>query len=293
MNISLKRRKCIDMKEKRHWFLKYPLLPAFLLPLVGVIGASLLVKLLTMVLPALFGDGIKQVQEFPSLANDILRILFAVTFILVMKYSSKGTFRFGFSAKNLWLSIGLSLSALLTTLDNVVESSLAGLPLQSTFYGVLLAVLSGIGPGVFEEVACRGVVLSNMMERWNRKKGYILKSVLTSGIAFGLLHLINLASGDVGGTLLQVGYASGLGIFFGSVYARTRNLWGPVIIHSLIDFSSFIYVGESETTALTVAVGIVITVAYTLGGLYLIRPKKQEEIRALWETAEESQPAQD
>lgn len=270
------------MKEKKHWFLKYPLVPAFALPVVGIVAVTLLTRLLLMVLPAVFGEGIKEFREFPDAANDALRILLAFLIILVMKRSSKGVFRFGFHAEKLWLSIGLSSVAMAVALENVVEYSLAGLPLQTTLSGVSIAILSGIAPGLFEEVSCRGVVLSNMMKRWNGKNGAVVKSVLASGIAFGLVHLLNLANGDVAATLLQVFYASGLGIFFGGVYVRTHNLWGTVIIHSLIDISASLYAGEPETTALTIAASIVITIVYTLAGLYLIRPQKQEQIRALW-----------
>ena len=74
-----------------------------------------------------------------------------------------------------------------------------------------------------------------------------------------------------------------MGIFFGGVFVRTHNLWGPVILHSLIDFSAFIFNGEAETTAFTVTSSIGITIIYTAVGLYLIRRKKQDEIRELWE----------
>lgn len=271
------------MKEKKHWFLRYPLVPAFILPLASIIGVALAVSLILALLPAIFGDGIRAFREFPTVLQAVFRILLALIIILVMKKSSQGKFRFGFQKYNLWPSIALASLSLLVVLDNIVENSLAGRSLQNTFPGIVIALLAGFAPGFFEEVVCRGVVLTNMMQRWNQKNGYLMKSVLASGIAFGLVHLFNLMNGDVMGTLLQVCYASGIGIFFGAVFARTRNLWGTIILHSLVDFSEYMFLGEPETTVLTIVISIVITIAYTLTGLYLIRSEKQEEILALWE----------
>lgn len=273
-----------DVRVKKHWFLKYPLVPAFVLPLLSIIGIFLITQLLLLVLPTVFGEGIRTFRQFPNVSQSVLRIALSFLIIIVMKYSSKGRFQFGFHQKNLGLSIGLSSIAGIVAAYNILDSSLAGIPVHTTVSGILIAILGGIAPGLFEEVVCRGVVLSNMMERWNKKNNYILKSVLASGIAFGLVHLINLINGDISGTFLQVFYAAGLGIFFGSVFLRTRNLLGTVIVHSLIDISAEIFVGETETAMLTVVVSILITIVYTLVGLYLIRPKKQEGIRALWES---------
>ena len=270
-------------RKKKHWFLKYPLVPAFVLPTVGIVGVALLLQLLLAALLGIFGDGIRSFQELPDVLNSVLRILLAFCMILVMKKSSGGQFRFGFHKNNLWPSVLFSMVSMSVVLSNLMEYSAAGLPFHNTWKGVAIAALSGIAPGFFEEVVCRGIVVSNMMRRWKNKDRYMEKTVLLSGLAFGLVHLINLANGDISGTILQIRYAAALGIFFGGVFVRTHNLWGPVILHSLIDFSAFIFNGEAETTAFTVTSSIGITIIYTAVGLYLIRRKKQDEIRELWE----------
>ena len=114
-------------------------------------------------------------------------------------------------------------------------------------------------------------------------------SLLASSIAFGLIHLVNLFS-TVGPTLIQVGYATGLGIFFGAVYLRTRNLWGPVVLHSLIDISGKLFVTEDPVAGLAslavpleqLLAGAAIFIVFTAIGLYLVRPAKHDEIKALW-----------
>lgn len=273
-------------KEKKHWFLKYPLVPAFVLPIMAIVGVSLLSQLITGVLPMVFGDGIREFKELPDILHSALRILLAFAIIWVMKLTSGGQFQFGFTKRNLWQSIALATVLALVILDNIVECSIAGIPLQNTFSGIAIALLSGFAPGFFEEVVCRSVVLGNMMQRWKNQDNYILKSVLVSGIAFGLVHIINILNGDISATLLQVCYASGLGIFLGSIYLRTRNIWGPVILHSLVDFSAYIFNGEPDTTTFTIVTSFAITVIYIAGGLFLVRPSKRREIHTLWEEPE-------
>lgn len=273
-------------KKKKHWFLRYPLVPAFVLPTAGIIGVALLAQLLLGVMLIIFGNEIRAFRELPDILQGALRIFLALVMILIMKRSSQGRFRFGFDKKNLWRSVAFAGVSLPVALSNLVEYSTAGLPLHTTLLGISIALLSGIAPGFFEEVVCRGIVVNNMMHRWKHKKHYILKTVLASGLAFGLVHLINLRNGDVSGTLLQVCYAAALGVFYGGVFVRTRNLWGPVILHSIIDFSAFMFIGESETTVYAIASSIAITVFYTAAGLYLIRRQKQDEIMALWEASE-------
>jgi len=56
-------------------------------------------------------------------------------------------------------------------------------------------------------------------------------------VVFGLFHLINLAYQPLGDSVVQIGMAVVLGLLFGVIYDRTRNLIGASLAHSLADFS--------------------------------------------------------
>lgn len=272
------------MKEKKHRFLKHPILAAFLLPLVGLFGSGIIGQIIVL---SLNGFDTQAAQN-TLLSNDLPEIFLALLVILMMKRSYDNRFKFGFWKKNLKLSMVLASWGLLILLLNIIPNLFLGIPLESS-HGLLLAVTGGIAPGLYEEVACRGVILSNMMYQWRNTKNPILMSLLASSIAFGLIHLVNLFS-TVGPTLIQVGYATGLGIFFGAVYLRTRNLWGPVVLHSLIDISGKLFVTEDPVTGLAslavpleqLLAGAAIFIVFTAIGLYLVRPAKHDEIKALW-----------
>lgn len=272
------------MKEKKHRFLKHPILAAFLLPVIGLLGGGIIGQIVVL---SLNGFDTKAAQN-TLLSNDLPEIFLALLVILIMKHSYDNQFKFGFWKKNLKPSMVFASWGFLVLLLNIIPNLFLGTPLESS-YGLLLAVTGGIAPGLYEEVTCRGVVLSNMMYQWRNAKNPIMMSLLASSIAFGLIHLVNLFS-TVGPTLIQVGYATGLGIFFGAVYLHTRNLWGPVVVHALIDISAKIFVTEDPVAGIAslavppeqMLVGIAVFIVFTAIGLYLVRPAKHEEIKALW-----------
>ena len=272
------------MKQKKHRFLKHPILAAFLLPVIGLLGGGIIGQIVVL---SLNGFDTKAAQN-TLMSNDLPEIFLALLVILIMKHSYDNQFKFGFWKKNLKPSMVFASWGFLVLLLNIIPNLFLGTPLESS-YGLLLAVTGGIAPGLYEEVTCRGVVLSNMRYQWRNAKNPIMMSLLASSIAFGLIHLVNLFS-TVGPTLIQVGYATGLGIFFGAVYLRTRNLWGPVVVHALIDISAKIFVTEDPVAGIAslavppeqMLVGIAVFIVFTSIGLYLVRPAKHEEIKALW-----------
>lgn len=269
-------------KVKKRWFMKHPLVPAIVLPLLGLIGVSLASGLLLLLFPPSLEPSVLAVLL--TILNDVLRIALAFLVVGIIKYSWRDAFQFGLGGKNLGMSLALASFGLLVALSNLLQYGLAGTPLQPGLGGIALALLSGLAPGIFEEIVCRGAVLTNCIIQWREKPGRILRSLLVSSIVFGLLHLINLAQADLGSTIVQVFYAAALGIFFGAVYLRTRNLWGSIIVHAVIDFTSYLFIGSGTSALGTVdlLLGLGITILYACIGLFLVRPSKREEIQVLW-----------
>ena len=94
-------------------------------------------------------------------------------------------------------------------------------------------------PGIWEEVAYRGVVIP-MLE----KKYRIRTSLIISSIIFGFAHTFNIVSYLLIGVdfinalisvSFQVIYATLLGLAFGYMYIKTRALLPSIILHFLID----------------------------------------------------------
>lgn len=107
----------------------------------------------------------------------------------------------------------------------------AGKPVVNLLVGCFLV-------GVAEEFLCRGWLLNEFLERYGDTKKGVWFSIITSGIIFGLIHLGNIANAgqSVATTITQVINAAGIGVVFGTIYYKTKNIWSVIILHALWDF---------------------------------------------------------
>ena len=143
--------------------------------------------------------------------------------------------------------------------------------------------------GIFEELLFRGVVLNAFQDAFAKKSAKtIWVSLFLSALAFGMMHFTNLASGqDVVGTLMQVIEAAAVGVCFGAVYLRCRNIWVVVILHALTDLSrsigtngqTAVDVQNTNVNAATSILSILPSLVVLLGlTLFLLRKSKMEAL---------------
>lgn len=85
-------------------------------------------------------------------------------------------------------------------------------------------------PGIWEEISFRGIIFN-----LESKKYRTTTVVLLNGIIFGLFHITNILGQNLTMTLIQVYYASCLGISFAYMYSKTRSLLPCILTHYLID----------------------------------------------------------
>jgi len=85
-------------------------------------------------------------------------------------------------------------------------------------------------PGIWEEVAFRGVILNLQLRKYS-----ILTVIFLNGIIFGLFHFVNLLAQNLFLTVLQVIYASCLGISFAYMFIKTNSLLPSILVHYLIN----------------------------------------------------------
>ncbi len=84
-------------KVKKRWFMKHPLVPAIVLPLLGLIGVSLASGLLLLLFPPSLEPSVLAVLL--TILNDVLRIALAFLVVGVVKYSWREAFQFGLGRK--------------------------------------------------------------------------------------------------------------------------------------------------------------------------------------------------
>ena len=103
-------------------------------------------------------------------------------------------------------------------------------------------LVSPPGAGPTEELLFRGLIQTALngsmtaelrLRRWSVRGGTVLGALM-----FGVFHLVNLAYQPLGATLQQASAAVILGLLFGVLYDRTRNLIGASLAHGAGDFSA-------------------------------------------------------
>ena len=267
-------------KTVKHRFLNNALFTALIVPLAFFVLRDTIAVLTGIMFESMAG---KESFRF-QINDDISRLIIAGLLMLILLIFFRGKCNFGFKGGLPKLGILLSLPALIVPLWNILQIKLYDAPLVAGTTAVFAAIVHGIGPGVSEEVFCRGFTVSNLMRIWKDKPNRILCCMLVSGAAFGLLHAVNvIVTGDVFAALIQVIYTTAIGMFSGAAFLRSRSIWGVILMHSLTDISAFIAVFESNTTGMDIVFCVVGSLLFIALALYLIRPAKRSEIDALWE----------
>jgi membrane protease YdiL (CAAX protease family) len=88
-----------------------------------------------------------------------------------------------------------------------------------------------IVPGIFEEVAFRGLIITCLMTKYKPKTSIVISSLL-----FGLAHSVNVLFGqDIIITLAQLGFAFFLGILLAYIVLKTNSLIPAILMHYLLD----------------------------------------------------------
>ena len=98
-----------------------------------------------------------------------------------------------------------------------------------------------IRPGLWEEVAFRGVVIPLLSRKYKN-----IVTILLSGVIFGLAHAFNIIGALLSGgphiyTLFQVIYTTLIGFSMGYMFIKTKSLLPSIIYHYLLDTVGFIF----------------------------------------------------
>jgi len=115
-----------------------------------------------------------------------------------------------------------------------------------------------IRPGLWEEVAFRGVVIPLLSRKYNK-----LLTILISGVIFGLAHAFNIVGVLLSGgnhllTLFQVIYSTLIGFSMGYMYLKTKSLLPSIIYHYLIDTVGLIFLNVYIENIVLVGVFLII-----------------------------------
>ncbi len=137
-------------------------------------------------------------------------------------------------------------------------------------------VLYYFGVAMIEELYVRGLFLNIVDKIAHKKENHAVIAIWVSSVVFGLGHIPGMIGMEPLVILFKVISTVGMGLYFGTIYKRTNNLWVPIILHGFIDICALPYCFTTFSGYKTISlIGLVIL--YTLLGIYsvvLMKPRK-------------------
>ena len=160
---------------------------------------------------------------------------------------------------------------------------------------IFLYGLETLSRALFEEILFRGIIFGVILSKYYDSKNGVMKSVIISGLIFGLAHIVNIWTQphvSARGTLNQVYAATCLGAMYCAIYLRTRS----IIVLGLLHFISNFFAGIEELAGSEIVVEsvsrdrtiieiiasnvltIVIFGSSLLIGIYIVKRTEREEV---------------
>ena len=271
------------MKEKKiinHKFLnRYTVIGAILLMTWGFVFAEL-------IFPMPFGIVLAFItsEEVLTTITQFIAVIGGLLALAIHKRWFYPEYKGCLGSSGFTTALQISWPILPFWIITIIRAIAAKLPLQPLTANLLGTALMA---GFCEEAAFRGIGVSYLMRQWKTEEKIPYVVALTS-VCFGLLHGVNLFSGAaVGITLLQIAAAGCIGVFLCAVFLRSGNLWMPILIHTLHDVLSLLFLpGGAVLTQAVQAddlLDLLLTVCLGVVGIYMIRKSKRQEIVNLWQ----------
>jgi len=136
--------------------------------------------------------------------------------------------------------------------------------------------------GIFEETLFRGICGHIIAGLFEKKKYKNFLCVLVTSLIFACWHLFNLTSGNVGATLLQVGYSFLIGAMLSAVMLKCDNIYACIILHAIFDFGGLLIptlgsgAFQDVTFWILTAVFGVLCLIHVL--IFLIKPAREKSV---------------
>ena len=137
---------------------------------------------------------------------------------------------------------------------------------------VLRVIIEGVvyyaGVAIMEELYLRGL-LQNLIEKWfGAKKNAALYAIIITSMLFGIGHIFGALGQPVLTITCKVLWNIGLGIYFGTVYVKTRNLWVPIVLHFIVNIGTAIIWCFTTSSQYPLIALITCLISYCSLGIY-------------------------
>ena len=111
-----------------------------------------------------------------------------------------------------------------------------------TIWKVLIeGIIYYIGVAFVEELYVRGLLLNLIEKIFSKSNNKVMIAIIISSTIFGLGHIFGVLGQPILVIITKVIWTIAMGIYFGTIYKKTNNLWLPIILHFIIDICALPY----------------------------------------------------
>ncbi|MDE7253560.1 MAG: CPBP family intramembrane metalloprotease [Acetatifactor sp.] len=248
---------------------------------VGIVILILVMTFMEMsALPAALFCNIKIKDIDPIYITLMLNFIIAFAICWLYKKIFIKDWRFGLQNKELFTGLRkYGLPALIATIIVTIAFCIGLSPFDNkpTIWRVVIeGIIYYIGVGIMEELYLRGL-LQNIIEKWfGERKTASLYAILIASALFGLGHIWGALGQPIATVICKTVWATALGIYFGAVYVKTKNLWVPIILHLIINLCGIPFCFSTSNQYPSIALIACLASYILLGiyGVYIVREKE-------------------
>lgn len=244
-------------------------------------------EIVTRTIGSLFASNIYKSMLYGKytvyLVSEVVVLLFAILLLFLRKKwyifkERKMSFK-----DSLKLCLPIAVLSLLIFFANATELISDKLNISN----LISLIVYAISIGLFEEIFFRGIIENELLENYSDTKGKVITSIVLSGVIFGAVHLTNLLMGqDLLTTLMQFVQTTAIGILFGTIYYKTKNIWALAFLHGFYDLAIMLsennlvtscgYTANvpSSVTIFSLVSSLILNIIYLIYSLYLFTDKK-------------------
>lgn len=137
---------------------------------------------------------------------------------------------------------------------------------KPTIWKVLVeGVIYYIGVSIVEEFYVRGLFLNIIEALFSKNTHKTAIAVAVSSVVFGLGHIPGIIGMGIGVLFFKVVSTIGMGLYFGTIYKKTNNIWIPIILHSFVDICAIPYCFTTNMRYENITIFILLIVYIILG----------------------------
>lgn len=180
------------------------------------------------------------------------------------------------------LNIGLRKYGGIGIIVGIISSIAFYIGLQPFNYSptILKVIIEGIiyylGVAFIEELYVRGLLLNLIEKIFTENKNKTMIAIIMSSVLFGLGHIFGVIGQPFLIIITKVIWTIAMGIYFGTIYKKTNNLWLPIILHFFIDICALPYCFTTMQGYSYISLYIILPTYIVLGiySLYIMKVKR-------------------